>query len=223
MDFGGGEYERPDMVKAETALYRVKVDTDLPTLRTACERWASDNPASAVIELTENRVYEEPVHIELREGQSLEIRAVNGVRPVIDLLDWRASRPDALTITGAVGSRITLDGVLVTGRGIDVRGAFEEIIFRHCTLVPGWSLHQDVRPRRPAEPSLSLLDASGRVRIDRCIVGGDAIHNSRSCSCPHGRARREFCFHGSGSGRAPAAWLREILLCSTRVTHALAI
>jgi hypothetical protein len=171
MDIAGGEYERPDVVKAEAALYRVKADTNLPTLRTACERWASDNPTSAVIELTENRVYEEPVHIELREGQSLEIRAINGVRPVIDLLDWRASRPDALTITGAAGSRITFDGVLVTGRGIDVRGTFEEIIFRHCTLVPGWSLHQDVRPRRPAEPSLSLMDASGRVRIDRCIVG----------------------------------------------------
>jgi hypothetical protein len=174
MDIGGGEYERANVVNAQIPTYRVNSSSDLPTLRAACERWANDNPTSAVIELTENRVYNEPFQIELREGQSLEIRAVNGVRPVIDLIDWRASRPDALTITGAAGSRLTLDGILVTGRGIDIRGAFDEMIIRHCTLVPDWSLHQDARSRRPAEPSLSFMDASARVRIDRCIVG--AIH-----------------------------------------------
>jgi hypothetical protein len=171
MDIGGGEYERANVVKAEIPTYRVNGSTEFPTVRAACERWAHDNPASAVIELTENRAYQEPLHIELKEGQSLEIRASNGVRPVIDLLDWRASRPDALTITGAAGSCITLDGILVTGRGIDIRGTFDEIVFRHCTLVPGWSLHQDARPRRPAEPSLSFMDASPRVLIDRCIIG----------------------------------------------------
>jgi len=174
MDIGGGEYERANVVTAETSTYRVNGGTDLPTVRAACDRWAHDNPTRAVIELAENGVYEEPLHIELREGQSLEIRAVNGVRPVIDLLDWRASRPDALAITGTAGSRITLDGILITGRGIDVRGTFDEIVIRHCTLVPGWSLHRDARPRRPVEPSLSFIDASARVRIDRCIIG--AIH-----------------------------------------------
>ncbi|SHJ55654.1 hypothetical protein SAMN05444159_0910 [Bradyrhizobium lablabi] len=174
MDIGGGEYQRSHVVNAAISTYRVNGSTDIPTVRAACERWASDNPTSAVIELTENRVYNEPFQIELREGQSLEIRAVNGVRPVIDLLDWRASRPDALTITGAVGSRMTLDGILVTGRGIDIRGTFDAFIIRHCTLVPDWSLHQDARPHRPAEPSLSFTDASARVRIDRCIIG--AIH-----------------------------------------------
>jgi hypothetical protein len=75
---------------------------------------------------------------------------------------------------GAPGSRITFDGILLTGRGIEVRGTFDEMIIRHCTLVPGWSLHADAKLRRPAEPSLSFIKASARVRIDRCIIG--AIH-----------------------------------------------
>lgn len=171
MDIGGGEYQRADVASSKISTYRVKVGTGLPTIQAACERWAGERPTSAVIELTENNVYQEPLQIELHKGQSLEIRAVNGVRPVIDLIDRRASRPDALTVMGAAGSRMTLDGVLVTGRGIEFRGTFAEIAIRHCTLVPGWSLHPDARPRRPAEPSLSFVDASAHVRIDRCIIG----------------------------------------------------
>jgi hypothetical protein len=98
-------------------------------------------------------------------------------RPVIFLLDWRANRPDALTVTGASGSRFTLDGLMVTGRGIEVKGQLDEFSIRHSTLVPGWSLHPDSKPRRGSEPSLALVNTSARVRVERSILGSiEVLH-----------------------------------------------
>src|SRR5439155_18962701 len=63
------------------------------------------------------------------------------------------------------------DGILITGRGIEVRGKLDEFILRHCTLVPGWALHDDCRPRRTNEPSLVLGSSSTRIRVEHCILG----------------------------------------------------
>jgi hypothetical protein len=173
-EIGGGEYQRPIITPSDCSIYRVGKGTQFPHVRDAYEQWARDRPASAVIEIADGGVYEGQVHIEMAERQSLEIRAANGVRPCIYLADWHASRPDALTVTGGSGSRFALDGILVTGRGIEVRGNLDELAIRHCTLVPGWSLHPDCRPRRPSEPSLALANTTARIRIERSIIG--AIH-----------------------------------------------
>lgn len=46
-----------------------------------------------------------------------------------------------------------------------------QLVIRHCTLVPGWELEHDGEPRRPAEPSLELVNVRLRVRIEHSIVG----------------------------------------------------
>jgi hypothetical protein len=67
--------------------------------------------------------------------------------------------------------RFTLDGIVVTGRGMQVEGDVERVTVRHSTLVPGWGLRHDCEPRRPAEPSLVLLNTTAEVRVEHSITG----------------------------------------------------
>lgn len=168
---GGGEYDRAVLTPPESRVYRVGPESDYSTLRQACERWLRDSPARAVIEITDSGVYEEEVAFKLRENQSLELRAAHGARPVIYLVQWQVSKPDALKVSGAAGSRFTLDGILVAGRGVEVRGELAELTIRHSTLVPGWGVDNDSAPRRPNEPSLLLVDTAADVSIGHSILG----------------------------------------------------
>ena len=170
-EIGGGEYQRKLSVPAGRTTYYVGATSEFHRIRDAHARWVKDKPPSAVIEITDSGVYEEQIHFEIPEGHSLELRSANGARPVIFLLDWRANRPDALTVTGARGSRFDMDGLLVTGRGIEVKGHLRGFHLRHCTLVPGWALHPDGRPRRGSEPSLSIWNSSASVHIAHSILG----------------------------------------------------
>jgi len=88
-------------------------------------------------------------------------------------------------VRGARGSRFTLDGVLVAGRGINVSPLPTEnpestapadsdlcqVLIRHSTLVPGWGLQHDCEPQRPSEPSIVLNGSRTCLRIEHSIVG----------------------------------------------------
>jgi hypothetical protein len=124
-----------------------------------------------VIEITDRGAYAEEIYLELEPNQSLQIRAANAKRPVIHLLDWRTELPDHLYATGTEGGCLVLDGLLVTGRGVQVEGGLVEVVIRHCTLVPGWGLRPDCEPRRPAEPSIELRNTGARLTVEHSIVG----------------------------------------------------
>jgi hypothetical protein len=188
-DMGGGEYNRPISQPSDAKVYRVCPNQAgcYDTIHDALRQWASEDPKplSAVIEIAESGVYTEQLALSLQKNESLQIRAANGARPILRLLDYMAERPDAFSISGAVGSHFTLDGLLVAGRSIQVYGpeidpdapasmAGEDmcaVTIRHCTLVPGWSLHNDCEPKRPSEPSLELINARAQVSIEHSILG----------------------------------------------------
>ncbi|TYO63556.1 hypothetical protein FXV83_26810 [Bradyrhizobium hipponense] len=173
-DIGGGEYQRTPDVPAGTRIYRVGRGTEHETIPQALRTWKEEGWERAVIEVVDNGVYGEEINIEIETKRSLEIRSANQRRPVINLLDRRAGRPDAFMVKGEEGSRFVLDGLLVSGRGMEFSGKFDEITIRDCTLVPGWSIQGDARLRRRNEPSLALTNVSACLRIERSIVG--AIH-----------------------------------------------
>lgn len=176
-DIGGGEYPRTTFVPPGTTVYSVGAEAEFHRIHDAYGQWRKDKPARAIIEITDSGVYEEQIHIALEQGQTLLLRAASGSRPVIFLVDWSANRPDALTISGASGSRFCLDGLMITGRGIEVKGKLDEFAIRHSTLVPGWALHPDCKPRRSSEPSLLLFNTSARVKVEHSILGSIvAIH-----------------------------------------------
>lgn len=203
-DIGGGEYRRRLTQPRGAVVYRVGRNESFRHVHDALQRWRQDNPKDAVIELAESGVHVERIHATLRPDQSLQIRAAQRARPVLRLLDWETDQPDVLGVTLARGSRFTLDGLLITGRAVQIRGddkargggkrrpppqASDEsdicpsqVSIRHCTLVPGWGLHNNCAPRRPAEPSLELLRVRARVSIAHSILGSiqineDAVHS----------------------------------------------
>lgn len=179
MNVGGGEYDRPLAQPTHHKLYRVGVKEQFTRISDALHHWqeqdAHEHP-HAVIEIADNGVYVEQLTILLEEAQSLQLRAANGQRPVIRLLDWYTERPDALSVTGARGSRFTLDGVLVTGRSVRIDGDIADVTIRHSTLVPGWTIDHDCEPHRPAEPSLELFCPHARVCIEHSILGSIQVH-----------------------------------------------
>lgn len=143
-------------------------------------------PRALIVELADSGIHEGRIDLQLEPGEAIQIRAAEGARPVLRLLDLRASHPDALTISGRAGSRVLLDGLLVTGRGIEVQGPYDdaghapgddlcELLVRHCTLVPGWTLKGDCDPRRPNEPSIALAGTGAALRVEHSILGSIAV------------------------------------------------
>jgi hypothetical protein len=171
------EQAYPQELTKSFALYRVGPGQAHRRINGAVQRWREERPRHAVIEITDSGVYVEQINIPLGEHQTLQLRAANGVRPVIRLLDWHTDLPDALSVRGERGSRFTLDGLLVTGRGVQAEGELAGLTVRHSTLVPGWGLHGDCEPRRPAEPSLQLFNTPYVcVNVEHSIVGSIQIN-----------------------------------------------
>ena len=105
---------------------------------------------------------------------------------MIRLLDVHANQDDPLRIEGLERReedpeptgpcpdpppRLVLDGLMFTGRSIEVTGPMGDVLIRHCTLVPGWLLDQDCRPQCEEEPSIELRSTTARLRIEHSIVG----------------------------------------------------
>ncbi len=170
-DLGGGEYPRTLSQPEGARIYRVGEAEELVRINDALALWREEAPTHAVVELVGGGVFVEQIQVELAEGQSLQLRAVERTRPVLRLMDWQTSRPDALFVRGEEGSRFTLDGVLVVGRSVHCEGPMDAVVIRHCTLVPGWTIRADCSPGRPSEPSLELTDSRARVEIHRTILG----------------------------------------------------
>ncbi|MFB4421145.1 hypothetical protein C5F59_008620 [Streptomyces sp. QL37] len=185
-DTGGGEYPRERVTSPAARIYRVGPRQAHQRIMDAYEQWRTDRRsghcgAEGVIEITHSGAYQEQLDFDLGRGDRLELRAAEGCRPVIRLLDWYSNRPDALNIRAQEGGqdagrkgdapRIVLDGLLVTGRGLHVSGPVGAVVLRHCTLVPGWSLETDCGPHSPEEPSLVLDRTTACVSIDRSILG----------------------------------------------------
>ena len=175
-DIGGGEYNRPLSEAAGSTFYLVGEQETFTRINDALAQWSKDKPRNAVIEITDSGVYVEPISISLTAGQTLQLRAANRKRPVIRLLDWQTSQPDDLSITGEAGTWCTLDGLLITGRGVQAGGNLAGLTIRHCTLVPGWGLHCNCEPKRASEPSLEIIDALECITIEHSIVGAIQVN-----------------------------------------------
>jgi hypothetical protein len=142
-NIGGGEYERQLTQPDPFMLYRVSKrkgkENTFPTIQDALKQWDEDKKdpqadeerlkklRNAVIEIIDSDVYveQESLQISLRQNESLQLRAANRARPIIRMLDYTEGM-DALNVSGKQGSRFTLDGLTVMGRGLQISKASEE-------------------------------------------------------------------------------------------------
>lgn len=188
-DMGGGEYPRARPPAPDVTVYRVGPGEKDDKIMAAYRRWRREKESGAaggdaIIEITTSTAYQEQIEFVVDHGDRLEVRAAEGARPVIRLLDWYSNRPDALIIRatepddeseedgcGPKPPRVVLDGLLVTGRGVHVSGPMGQLVIRHSTLVPGWTLEPECRPVQPEEPSLILDCTTACVQIERSILG----------------------------------------------------
>lgn len=175
-------------VAKEPVYYRVGKGEAYQRLTDALTQWRADEPWDAVVELIGSNVYTEPVSVSLGTGRSLQIRAASGSRPIIRLIDWGDDTPDALYVTMGQGSRFALDGIMIAGRPLHISAPDQkaeerspsprcdsEVLIRHCTLVPGWSLDSECCPKQPSKASLQLYNIQARLTIDHSIVGAIQI------------------------------------------------
>ncbi|MFJ4276569.1 hypothetical protein [Streptomyces massasporeus] len=182
-DLGGGEYERDREPRPDAGFYRVGPGQPYRQIMDAYRAWQHDRRAgrtgpAGIIEITHSGAYQEQLDFDLDPGDRLELRAAEGTRPVIRLLDWYSNRPDALNIRAVSEDcapherpSVVLDGLLVAGRGINVTGAMGAVVVRHSTLVPGWSLEPECAPHSPEEPSIVLDRTTACLQIEHSILG----------------------------------------------------
>lgn len=200
-DLGGGEYARttPELDNATRYIVHTALPTGAPaqgnlpeghftSIAAALAAWQTAKTAAPdlralVIELAESGVYDGSMDLTLAPGEAIQVRAADRARPVLRLLDTRANQQDALSVSGGAGSRLLLDGLMVVGRGVEVHADADdagnevpgpdlcELVIRHCTLVPGWTLHCECDPRRPGEPSVTLDGTRASLRVEHSIIG----------------------------------------------------
>jgi len=164
--------------------YLVGEGETFTTIDAALQEWRKVKPRNAIIEISDNGVYTDPLAILPERGQSLQIRAANRKRPIIYLLEIYKNRPESLGVSSESGGCLILDGLMITGRGVRVTGKVEELKIRHCTLVPGWSIGHDCEPKRPAKPSLELHKTNCRVIIEHSIIGSIQVYKDEVRSDP---------------------------------------
>ncbi|MFE9609644.1 hypothetical protein [Streptomyces sp. NPDC006012] len=179
-DLGGGEYDRDREPRPDATVLRVGPGQPYQRIMDAYRAWQQDRgpERTGIIEITHSGAHQEQLDFDLDPGDRLELRAAEGSRPVIRLLDWYSNRPDALNIRAVSDDcapherpRLVLDGLLVAGRGIHVTGPMGAVVVRHSTLVPGWSLEPECEPHSPDEPSIVLDRTTACLQIEHSILG----------------------------------------------------
>lgn len=116
---------------------------------------------------------------------SLTLRGGPRQRPLIRLPEGGGP----VTITGLPGSRLSLDGIFLSGGDLVLQGSFDAVTLSCCTLDPGSEAASEVAPASPPlspPPSPFAVAADGRdlvptrlwiegqvksLTADRCILG----------------------------------------------------
>jgi hypothetical protein len=172
-DFGGGDYDRSatfDLTPHASPIVRVPA---AGRLQDAIDQL----PNGGIVEITDSGRYVESLSIALNPSAYLEIRAISGERPTIELTA-------ELEIVGGTDAHVTLNGLLVLGNPLNVTDTavnkLREIAVRHCTLVPGLRLLRDGAPAEPARASVNITRPGTKLVIDRSICG--ALNVDAGCT-----------------------------------------
>jgi hypothetical protein len=134
-------------------------------------------------------------------ADSLTYPAVADVGGVVDLriAAGQAERPVARlnggewALTGVAGARLTLDGLLISGADVVLRGTFQTVTLAALTLDPGEDVLTDgTTPQsvdgRPLRASTLWIEgAVEQLHIDRSIVGPIRIRGGGAVAAVHVR------------------------------------
>lgn len=146
-DLGGGPYARTDIPEPT---FEVTTAAELIAALAALP-----NGGDRVIQIASSTTLTGNLTIPLDPGQRVTIQAADGQRPVID---------GSITITAAEDSRVTLDGLLISGQVVVTGSQSLSLILRDTTLYP--ATHPSLQWPAAGVGRLLVLDRAiaGRVR-----------------------------------------------------------
>jgi hypothetical protein len=153
------EAHYPEAIRRAFAIVHVVAKGRQPVIMEAVRNLQDSPrpPVHMVVVLADSGLYVEPVTVDVPAHHTFELRAADGCRPTIVLPGRRADIDDMIIACGE-GSRVELNGIMVTSHAVRITGHPADVLLRHCTLVPGWELDSACRPRNGEEPSLILTD-----------------------------------------------------------------
>jgi hypothetical protein len=148
---GGGEYAR--VLPGGEPVLRVAAthDDDAP-FATVGDALAALPPGGGVVEIADSGRYEETLALDATGG-AVVLRAAAGRRPSLVL-------GGTLHLAGGEGDAVRLDGLLLSGAGVEVDAGLGRAEIRHCTLLP-----------TPGTPSLVVRGANTTVEVADAILG----------------------------------------------------
>jgi hypothetical protein len=165
---GGGEYAR-DLATESAPNVTVAAGTAgqiTAALAHRTARWT--------VGLSASGRYDDTPALAVTSGDVVTLLAAQGVRPMLAL-------GGDLTITGAPLPHpgdplpvVRLDGVLISGGAIVVKGGPVRLELRDCTLVPGLARDADGNPANASRASITFAGtevAGSQLDAARCITG----------------------------------------------------
>jgi hypothetical protein len=167
-DTGGSELTAPTGGPAATVV--VEHDGPAGTFPDLVAGLAA-SAGQGVVEVRDSRRHEGDPSITVPADGELRVRAAAGRQPLVALgTQW--------TVTVAEGGQLVLEGLVVAGAPVVVRGRPQRIELHACTLVPGFTLGPDASTAPPVNPSLVVAvdsDWQTEVILDNCVTGPLAI------------------------------------------------
>lgn len=173
-DLGGGEYDRAGSFDPQLRPVQVPA-TSPPQAREAREALTGEDAAGTSVVIREGGRYSwEEVSGGLatpaiHAAGHVELRAEDGCRPVLAL------GADLVIDAEQDESEVTLDGLLIAGSTLRVRGNLGTLRLRHCTLVPETTPDAGGSAPAPALVIETGAQANTVVEIDRCVVVGGLL------------------------------------------------
>lgn len=134
-------------------------------------------PSSGTIRFRDSRTYVSmPATITIAPGGTLVVAAENRQRPVL-----RVPAGTTWTFVGqadanGAGSELVLDGLLLCGSDVVLKGVFDKVTIKTCTIDPGESPDGTV-PAKAADGAalapghLTVEGSIGHLELDRCVLG----------------------------------------------------
>jgi hypothetical protein len=164
---GGGEYNRAASLALAPGQTVVQFPhPDHPTLQAAIDALPDEG---GVIAITTGDVIVPPLAIDAGDAAEIDLRAADGVRPIL-----RLAAP--LALSGGTDARITLNGLTIEGAAVQIAPnadgvSLKEVTLRHMTLIPGLGFDATGAPRTPGATALEVSTTGLELFIDRCVTG----------------------------------------------------
>lgn len=184
LPIGGGEYSRELREPDDAAIDQVNTADELAsaidTMRSSTTPM-DNGRQGGIVEITDSSTYDWNLSgaINVLANRHLVIRASDGAFPLLNL----QTRWD---FNGRANSRLTLDGLRMMNNQVRIRGRFEEVVIRHCTLVPGIELAMDGTPQQPDTPALIIqTTVPCRIIVEHSIIGGLRLIETASLEMRH--------------------------------------